>query len=311
MSSCTNDDMPVDQSITFKINPATVVSSLVENSAGDLSTVDSDSKLYVSLYIYNKAGNLVASETQKFSDYTHIMNSIQKLEDGDYTIVTSTHIEKNDGMKYWNFSGQDNLSTFSVSDEGYIGGASKILGLTAKQIQVSSATKGIAMSVECAGAVALIKVMNWNRYSDVSTFGLMSNKSCDNVTFDYNGKQNYSIITENDYNYWMTKWTYSSGHSGGYGYCFMFPYTNINMSFVAITASDSRIYLGEPCNSDIEIGHTYLFTYDVTSEKTYWYDVTVSTSSKALRANTFSQINNTDDNLLNFEYKSKAISIVQ
>lgn len=312
LSSCSNDDIPVGQSITIKINPSTVVSSLVEYTAGDLSSIDSDETLYVSLYIYNEAGNLVASEVQEFSDYTHIMNSVQNIGAGEYTIVASTHIVNDSGLKYWDFTGQDNLSTFTVTDEGYIGGSAKILGLTAKQVSVTSSMKEISLDVECAGAVALVQVMNWNRYSNVSTFGLMANKSCDNVTFDYSGSLNYSIETESDYNYWMVKWDYDSNYSGAYGYTFMFPYTNINMSFVAYTSSNSRNYLGEPCNGNIEVGHTYWFAYDVTDEETYWSDETDYAGRSNIPAQVKESIASQNGrNLLRFDATNKRIRIAQ
>lgn len=309
ISSCQNADIPVGQSITFKINSSTVVSSLLEESAGDLSSIDSDEQLYVSLYIYNEAGNLVGRETQKFSDYTHIMNSIQSIGAGEYTIVASTHIVDDSGFKYWEFSGQENLSTFTVTDEGYIGGASKILGLTAQKIQVTETTREITLNVECAGAVALVNVENWNRYSNVKTFGLMANKSCDDVKFDYNGQLNYSIETKKDYTYWMTKWTYDSKYIGAYGYTFMFPYTNISMSFVAVTEANDYIYIGESCTDNILKGHTYWFAYDVTEEETYWADAT-NWSSYSTKANPM-QANVDSYKLLQFDADSKSITIAR
>lgn len=310
LSSCSNDDIPVGQSITFKVNPSTVVGSLLEFTAGDLSSIDSDENLYVSLYIYNEAGNIVSSDVQKFKDYTHIMNSVQSIEAGEYTVVASTQIIDDKGFKYWDISGTENLSTFTVKDEGYIGGSAKILGLSAQKVTVNSSMKEVLINVECAGAVALVQVMNWNRYSNVETFGLMSNKSCDEVTFDYNGGLNYSVETKSDYSYWMTKWAYDSKYNGAYGYTFMFPYTNINMAFVAITTSNSRNYLGEACTANIEKNHTYWFAYDIQEEETYWSDATDwdlnMVKAPSMRAN-----NNSFDNLLKFDPESKVITIAQ
>ncbi len=310
LSSCSNDDIPVGQSITFKVNPSTVVSSLLEFTAGDLSSIGSDENLYVSLYIYNEAGNLISSDVQKFKDYTHIMNSVQSIEEGEYTIVTSTQIINDDNFKYWDISGTDNLSTFTVKDEGYIGGSAKILGLSAQKISVTSSTKEVSIDVECAGAVALVQVMNWNRYSNVETFGLVANKTCDVVTLDYNGGLNYSVETKNDYSYWMIKWDYDSNYGGAYGYTFMFPYTNINMAFVATTTSNSFNYLGETCTGNIEKNHTYWFAYDVQEEATYWSDATDWDLNMA-NTPTMSAKSASLDNLLNFNAKTKTITIAQ
>lgn len=309
LSSCSNADIPVGQSITFKVNPSTVVSSLLERTAGDLSSIDSDENLYVSLYIYNEAGNLVSSDVKKFKDYTHIMNSVQSIEAGEYTVVASTQIIDDNDFKYWDIFGTENLSTFTVKDKGYIGGSAKILGLSAQKVSVNSSTKEVLVNVECAGAVALVQVMDWNRYSNVATFGLMSNKACDDVTFDYNGGLNYSVETNSGYSYWMAKWTYDSKYSSASGYTFMFPYTNINMAFVAITTSNSRNYLGDPCTGDIEKNHTYWFAYDVQEEKTYWADATDWDVNMA-KAPTM-RANKNFENLLKFDPEAKVITIAQ
>lgn len=309
LSSCQNEDIPTGQAITFKINPSTVVSSLLENSAGDLSSIGKNQQLYVSLYIYNASGILVNSDVQQFSDYTHIMNSVQIIGAGEYTIVTSTHIIQDDGFKYWDFTGQENLSTFTVTDEGYIGGKSKILGLSAQKIHVSEETREITMNVECAGAVAAVRVMNWNRYSDVKQYGLQANKSCDNVKFDYNGQLNYSIDTKSDYAFWMALWDYKSEYNGGSGYFFMFPVTNISMTFVAVTTADKAINLGTPCTDTILKGHTYWFAYDVTEGETYWTDATewdsYSTKGHPMQMN----VNSSD--MLQFDADSRSITIAR
>lgn len=316
LSSCSNDDIPVSQSITFKVNPSTVVSSLVEAIPGDLSSIH-NGQLYVNLYVYNKAGILVASDIQKFSDYTHIMNSVQNLEEGDYTVVASTHIVRNDGFKCWDFSGEKNLSTFTVKDKGYVGGEKKILGLTAKRVHIKASTKEVFVNVECAGAVALVQVLNWNQYSNVKSFSLISNKSCDEVTFDYSGELNYSIVTSN-YNFAaesgrgfiMAVWEYNSKYENVYGYTFMFPYTNITMAFAATTNSGSLHLISEPCIGNIEKGHTYWFACDVTDGETNWSDETgravSSAPVEALHAS-----NAGTNNLLRFDSKARIISIAQ
>jgi hypothetical protein len=310
LSSCSNDDIPVGQSITFKVNPSTVVSSLLEFSPGDLSSIDSDENLYVSLYIYNEAGALVSSEVQKFKDYTHIMNSVQSIEAGEYTVVASTQIIDDEDFKYWEITGIDNLSTFNVKDKGYIGGSAKILGLSAQKINVTSSTKEVSINVECAGAVALVQMLNWNRYSNISDYGLVANKSCDDVTLDYDGGLNYSVKSKSSYSYWLVKWNYNSAYSGAYSYTFMFPYTNINLAFVAVTTSGSNEYLGDECTGNIEKNHTYWFAYDVQEEETYWSDAT-NWDQSTEKAPTMRARTNSAENMLNFDPKEKVITIVK
>lgn len=305
LSSCSNDDLPIGQSVTFKVNPSTVVSDLLEFSAGDLSSVDSDHKVYVSLYIYNSAGTLIAKDEQKFQDYTHIMNSVLSLGEGDYIAVTSTRIEADNGFKYWDFTGTDNLSTFTVTDEGYIGGSDKILGLSAKKIHIGDSTADINLNVECAGAVALVRVMDWNRYSDVSGFGLLGNKTCESVVLDNNGNLNYSVESSSNYGWWLAKWSYDSSYSGAYGYTFLFPSNNIKMSFAAIDEDGYYVTLGNSCLADIERGHTYYFAYDVQKEENTWSDYTT-------RANNMDGLTKDGSSLeLKIDSEKKTLSFIQ
>ena len=306
VSSCQNGDIDIDKIITFKINPSTVVSSLLENSPGDLSSVGNDKKLHVGLYVYNEAGSLVAKDIQQFSDYTHIMNSAHGLGTGEYTIVAYTQIIWNDGTKFWTISGENNLSTFTVTDEGMIGGSSKILGLSAKKILIDESTKEISMNVECAGAVALVEVLDWNRYSDVKQYGLASNKSCDDVKFGQNGQLSYSITTKSTFAYWMYLCDYDSKYKSAYGYTFMFPYTDIKMTFEAITDSDETVQIGTTCTADILKGHTYWFAYDVTEEETYWSD---ATDWKSYSASPRSVVEGIHENKLPLTYSQETGSI--
>ena len=59
LSSCSNDDIPVNRSVTFKLNPATVVDNLYEMNAGDLTSLSSGATLNVDLYVYDESGTLV------------------------------------------------------------------------------------------------------------------------------------------------------------------------------------------------------------------------------------------------------------
>lgn len=272
MASCSNDDIPMDKAVTFKINPSTVVNNLYEYTPGALSSLDSDESLHVSLYVYNEAGVLVAKESQDFSDYTHVMNSVQNLGYGDFTVVATTHVTSS--VDYWTFSGQQNLSTFSVKDNGYIGGSGKILGLTTQHVTITENTSDININVEIAGAVALARCMNWNRYSDVEYFGILANKSCDELTLDNQGESHFSVDTKSDYAYYMIRWEYDSNYNGAYGYVFMFPMDNVKMSFMAEVTSGELLTIGNYCIDDIMLGHSYVFAYDVTDNANYWEDMT-------------------------------------
>ncbi len=87
MSSCSNDDIPVDRAVTFKLNPATVVENLYELNAGDLTSIPSGATLNVGVYVYDDSGHLVAQDAQEFGAYTHILTSNLNLGKGTYTAI--------------------------------------------------------------------------------------------------------------------------------------------------------------------------------------------------------------------------------
>ena len=277
MSSCSNDDIPVNRTVTFKLNPATVVDNLYELNAGDLTSLSSGATLNVCLYVYDESGHLAAQDMQEFGAYTHIMTSNLNLGKGTYTAIALSYVSSS--VEFWGFSGIEDLSTFKITDEGYIGGKSKILGLTVKQVYVTEGDNTINIDIENAGAVACVVITNWNRYNNVKTFGLAGKQSCDYITTNNYNDVEYSIKSKSDYGFYKVKYDYNSNRTGATSYFFTFPIKNAAMKFFAETTSGSINYLGSNLVDDINLGDSYLIGYDVTSEETEWWDMTPDSRS--------------------------------
>ncbi len=277
LSSCSNDDIPVNQSITFKVNPSTVVSSYQEFQPGELSTLPSGANLRIRLLIYNEAGKLVAEDESYMNDYTHIMSSSFNLAQGVYTAVSCTDVvTDNKTFEYWDLSGKETLSTTTFTDKGYIGGSLKILGLNVTHFSVDSNTKDHNIDVKPAGALAFVWWKNWRRYNNVEAFRLYANRSCDNMTLNASGEPTYSVESSNDVSDWrIASMTYDSEYAGGYVYVFLFPVKNMTVQFGA-SLKDNKYTLFKNAKEivDIELGREYYFTYDVTSEECEWLILT-------------------------------------
>ncbi len=285
LSSCSNDDIPVSSrsTITFKVNPATVVDNLYELSAGDLTSLSAGSVLNVCLYIYDESGHLVDQDVQTFNAYTNMMTSSIDLEDGVYTAVAISYVSSS--VEYWGFSGMDDLNTLKITDNGYIGGKSKILGMTIKEIGAAG-DRTCDIDIHNAGAVAAVAIINWNRYSDVESYGLAGKQSCDYITLkplygSYDGDDciEYSIKSKSEYGFYKVKYDYNPNITRASSYFFTFPMKNAAMKFFAETTDGSIHYLGANMVDDIKRGDSYLIGYDVTSEETKWYNMTPSRSS--------------------------------
>lgn len=311
-SSCTNDEITVSRAITFKVNPATVVDNLYERSAGDLTSLSSGSKLIVSLFIYDEKGALVSKEENEYSAYTHMMNADIYLPAGKYTAVATTHVTSS--VEFWTFSGLDQLSTFKITDNGYIGGKSKILGLTIKSFTVGDNSETYTINVENAGAVALVWFYQWNKYTGVKSYSLMGKQSCDYVSFDNSGMMDYSIRSESSYIFYKAKFDYDSKYTGATAYFFTFPIKNASFRFYAETTDGEYIAMSQEFVDDVVQGESYVFLYEFKSgegeyDEAYWYTMTPSaTRSTSDRINLDKYKLSENDRIL-YDYEGQSISI--
>lgn len=304
VSSCENDDIEVGKVVTFKLNSETVVSNLYERNAGDLTSISSNGVLNVCLYIYNSSGDLVDEDTQSFNSYTHIMTSLITLPDGDYTAVAFTFVTSS--VDYWKFEGKEHLNTFKIVDGGYIGGKSKILGLTVHKFIVDDEDATINVDIKNAGAVACVRIANWNHYSDVTQYGLMGKQRCDYISFGGDGNVDFSLETKNEYNYYKILWDRDPDYNAGFGYFFTFPIKNASMKFFAKDKNDNIYYLGPNLVDAINLGDSYLITYDVENNETEWFDMTPS--KKDAPARTVCKFVPDTDKYIEYNYQEKSIS---
>lgn len=271
LSSCTNDDIPVSQATTFKIDPANVIQPFsYEINPGDLEGVDSDNSLRVRLLVYNSEGVLVQSETQFLSSYASIMSTSVNLEKGDYTAVAITDVVEKDGENItwacWELSDESSITTARITDLGYIGGRSKILGIGSQKFSVSDASEEISINPTPAGAVLCVMWRNIHTFSDVDMIVLETNRSSDYLVMNSNG--GYEVAVENDnnnYNWRMAMLEPSDYPSSTniYGYYFTFPINNISFRFRIDTSDSESVY-------------TDAMPFNINAESEYYFEINLS-----------------------------------
>lgn len=270
LSSCSNDDIPVSQATTFKIDPANVIQPFsYEINPGDLEGVDSDNALRVRLLVYNAKGVLVQSETQYLSSYASIMSTSVNLEKGDYSAVVITDVVEMDGDNVswacWELSDENSITTAKITDLGYIGGKSKILGIGSQKFTVSEVSEEIAINPTPAGAVLCVMWRNIHTFSDVDMIVLETNRSSDYLVMNSNG--GYDVAVENDNNNysWRMAMLEPSEYPNStniYGYYFTFPINNISFRF-RIDTSDSESVYSDAMPFNINVGSEYYFEIDL------------------------------------------------
>lgn len=280
LSSCTNDDIEISNLITFKVNPQTVVDNLYEYQTGDLTSLDDNSKLNVTLYIFDNNGILVQKVSNQYAAYTHMMTVDLPLSAGDYTAVATTDVSSS--TNFWTFEGTDKLTTFKIKDTEKIGGKNKILGLTVQKINIGNESKTIYINVENAGAVTFVRWTNWNKYNNVKTYLLLGKQACDYITFDTNGNNDYSLRSSNDFDYIKAKYSYDSQYSGARTYFFTFPMKNASFQFFAETTTGGSVKMGPEWLDEIKRGSSYYFLYNFVAggeDEPHRYDVTPSSNN--------------------------------
>lgn len=282
MSSCSNDDIEITtvSNVTFKLNPETVVSGLVEQKAGDLKSLYSGTALHVSLYIYDKEGKLVSNDEEICYSYTQIMTSIQELKVGNYTAIATTHITGDNN--YWTFSGIENLNEFKIIDNGYTGGKNKILGVSIFDFQVDKMPSTVDVDIKNAGAVALVQLYNWNNKLNLTKYYLSAKQACESVSFSNNKNIYYSLKNLDSYKYNIAAWNYNSNYSLATSYVFIFPTENASMHFKGITITGRDTLIGKELVGDIIVGDTYWIYYDFYTDETKWYSYNKTSSNQSM-----------------------------
>lgn len=307
LSSCKNEDITISRNITFKVNPATVVDRLYEIKAGDLTALTSGSKLQVSLLIYDDKGILVNKVSNEYSAYTHMMTTDIYLAPGNYTAVATSHVSSN--VEFWSFSGLEQLSTFKITDEGRIGGKSKILGLSIMKFVVGDKTETFNINIENAGAVAAVSFYKWNKYNNVKVYSLMGKQSCDYLSFNNQGSKDYSIKSESKYTFYKAKAEYDSKITSPYIYFFTFPINNASFRFYAETTDDQLIPMGKEFVDNIKQGWSYLFEYDFENDESNWYYWTPEDFSNSTRNVAIEQFKDTENERIIYNNEEHSISI--
>lgn len=310
LSSCSNDEIPVEHTVKFILNPATVVENLLEVNAGELASIDYKKyKLNIELYIYDKSGQLVNKDNQETQSYTNIVTSNLNLRNGEYTIVAISHVTSIDpnGLICWSFEGFDNLNTLKITDNGYVGGKNKILGLTIEKINISDFDRTFKIDIQNAGVVACVAFLNWNRYNDIKEYNLLSNKSCNYLTTNHNGEIDYSINTESSYKFRLMSFTYTSELPGIYHYFFTFPIKDIALAFSA-TPQSGNVRIFKKTSLNLELGEYCLFSYDVKTEEVQWLQSRNNNSSRNT-PNEVLQNSACSKPSIVYDYENKSISI--
>lgn len=266
-TSCTNDEIEVSSSISFKLVPSGVMSPFTyEMSIGELSSFNTNYKLRTRILVYGENGLLAGENTAYLTNYNGIQNASMYLPKGNYTVLALTDVVKYSGsevtFEYWKLTDEQNINTAKVTDAGYIGYEQKVLGIDTKKITIADGNENFTLTPKPAGSLFIIIYENIHYYSGVESYELAVTRISDNVTFNSNGE--YIPAVQNKDNEY--KWRISSidiadfpNSTSIYSYGFMFPIENIKFRYRAWTTDEEYIPLGIEYYGTIAAGEEYMF----------------------------------------------------
>lgn len=262
LTSCKNDDITIGAPSTISVNAAGVVSNFEDYKAGELELLDAGQKLRLRALIYNSKGELVAQQTDYYSNYNIQLKTSEFLSPGTYTIIGISDVVAMEGSsvtnEWWTLSGQEKLSDMVIKDQGMIGYSSRILGIGKTSLVVQESRSNSAM-VDLKPVGALIYVFLENTASvshrNFTEYKLKANKTSDAISFNNNG--DYSIVEEYDpeYDYIIALLE----PKDGYLYNYILPMNNVDLWFVVTEdGKDKTFPTDEGATLNIQSGDEFL-----------------------------------------------------
>lgn len=253
-TSCSNDDIPVQNPTQIRVNPATVMSGFnYQLRPGDLDGVSNGAEVRIRLYIFDESGSLVEKHSQNVQNYlTTATFEIYIPSDKHYSALALTDVvRKSSSFEYWEVSGEEKLSTMKVRymSSGNSYGTQEILGIKYETLYPGDNR----IDVEAAGGLICTICSNIHAFSNLGGILIFADRG--NAYYEFNSwgesvanpdlEQNASFIFLSDIP------SMPSTQEISYSYKFMMPQKNLRITYGFID-TDGEI-LGASATDGINI----------------------------------------------------------
>lgn len=248
LASCKNDEIMVNNLVSFEVNPSTVVSGFYH--ANDVAKLDAGMKLRTRLLIYDTQGVLVDSDMQYLDGYSDQMKSQFELNDGLYIAIAITDVIGGgiDEDIEWEMKGENHLATLKVVSPHVWNSSYQILGVADYEFHVSlsSDEQYHVINVEPAGSLVYFYLSNIRALDTILSplaeeygyqsygYKLLVNKIHEHISFDLDGTMLTTITSSDDYDWrlsYIVPNKYESHVLNIYGYRFMFPLGKVSFKW--------------------------------------------------------------------------------
>lgn len=161
-TSCSNKDeieIQFQTDITIKTND--VISNLKDYNDNNYFHLVEGEKLRVSTFIYGEDGAIKGKQEYLLNDYNEDLNISLKLPNGKYNLITISSVSyDNNNRNFWEYSGIDNINTFSLKQQRFDSDRA-MLGLAEDIIVVDNEKTNSTINLKPATALVTVNFRYW------------------------------------------------------------------------------------------------------------------------------------------------------
>lgn len=259
LASCNNDkEVDIVYQLNAKIDILDVVKDLKDIQNADAfpnGIINEEYNVRVNFIIYDEKGTAVEQDTKIVNDFSQILNITKSLSKGEYTIVATTDIVKNNGdrvdFEFWKLENTSSLRDFKIKDLNYIGYRYKVLGIYKDIISVNGSVN-LDVSVKPAGSL----ITMWFRNAYVNNIAY--------IYYEWNKSSDYYLVNEDKPNV-LTQKTYDdfeveSSYTGYYDQRYLLPvqdfkftWATLNSANVILKTNSATLNIIKAVNSNITV----------------------------------------------------------
>lgn len=275
LSSCSNEDIPVQTGVTLNVNPYTVISGFQEYSPGELTEIPKKYELRVHMFVYDTNGDLVLQDVQYSPDYSHVLNFKLDINNGNYRVLVLSDVWKpEEEFEYWEFKDVQKLTTLNIESTGFVATQEGIIGYNCIDVTIDGSKTHYDVDMMPAGSLIFVNVQYMKSLSNIDRYQLNTNRMCDNLKFSEYGEPIPSIQSSSTMD-WREVILYKSSLSGNttglYAWYFTFPVNNATFEFRGIDETQNVYYvLGSQYTCSIGMGEEYSFVLNASNSRTYF-----------------------------------------
>lgn len=163
LTSCNKEDLDIKYQLTATIDIINVVKNIKDIANADLfpnGAVSETEKVRISIFVYNKAGELVIEESQLVNNFSEKLTLNKEIKEGVYSIIVCADVvDAENGTKidkeYWQFDQTSLLQNSKVNFTNGMAYYTMVLGYTKQEITIKK-SQDLLIDVKPTGSMVTL-----------------------------------------------------------------------------------------------------------------------------------------------------------